>query len=184
MPRRTPTRVKQDAPTVQAAIVSLRETGRVDEPGRVADAMESVLEFALDAAGQQLTHAGPKLTFSVPLDSAVHARAYASDLNLSQVVADGLAGFVAGEWEPVRPPEGYRRGVDGPAKSTLTLSVPKDLVAEAEQAADRMVGERGWPTKRGSKLTARVVAAQWLALQFPAPDADPDDAKNVKSTAG
>jgi len=175
MPRRTPTRVKQDAPTVQAAIASLRSTGSVDEPARVADAMEAVLEFALDAVGGP-AQAGSKVPFAVPLDSGVHARAYASDLNLSDLVAEGLTGFAAGEWEPSRPSAGYRRGVNLPPKSTLNLTVPKDVVAEAEEAADRMVASRGWPTKRGSKLTARVVAAQWLARQFP----DPNPASDVE----
>jgi len=164
---RTRNPVVTAAPRVEKVISDLRTSGAVED----ADAVQLVLDAALDEATRPRSSGTP--AFAIPIDPFLHTRAKASK-NIGEEVVDGWKAFMAGEWEPEKPqraPHGQ-----GQAKSTLNISVPKDLVVQVEAACDRWVAEHEWPTGRGYKLNARQLAVQWLAREFPAPESESEAA--------
>ncbi|WP_329376233.1 hypothetical protein [Streptomyces sp. NBC_01483] len=142
-------------------IADLRSRGSVDD----ADAVQTVLDAALTEATRTRSVGSP--AFAIPIDPALHLRAEASR-NISDEVARGWRAFLDGKWEPQKPQRAAHG--QGLAKSTLNIAVPRELVAQVEEACDVWVREHEWPTGRGYKLNARQLAVQWLARQFPAPE--------------
>lgn len=165
MPPSKRARVTEAAPQVEMAIESLRSRGAV----RQAEAVQTVLDYALTAAGQAEARSaqGGDPNVAIPIDFKLHNRAYAASTNLTADVLEGWEAFLSGEFVPERPQRAAHGA--GQAKSVLNVRAPKVKVAEVEAAADRMVADKGWPTTRGYKLNARQVAVQWIARQYPAP---------------
>jgi hypothetical protein len=103
---------------------------------------------------------------AIPIESALHLRAYEGSANLSADVLEGWQAFLSGEFVPEKPQRAAHGA--GQAKSVLNVRAPQAKVAEVEAAADRMVAEKDWPTGRGYKLNARQIAVQWIARKYPA----------------
>jgi hypothetical protein len=164
MPPSKRARVTEAAPQVELAIESLRSRGAV----RQADAVQTVLEYALNAAGQAEARSsqGGDPNVAIPIESALHLRAYEGSANLSADVLEGWQAFLSGEFVPEKPQRAAHGA--GQAKSVLNVRAPQAKVAEVEAAADRMVAEKDWPTGRGYKLNARQIAVQWIARKYPA----------------
>lgn len=141
--------------------------------GVQVESVEAVLQLAEDAveARQRTLQRNKNLTtvpFDVDVPAALYLRADAGSDNLTREISAGLEKFVAGEWsavQVVRAAPGQ-----GLAKSKINVRLDGGLVARVQEKADELTEANGWPTKRGYKLTARNVAAQWLARRFPAPD--------------
>lgn len=165
MPPSKRARVTEAAPQVELAIESLRSRGAV----RQADAVQTVLEYALNAADQAAARSAKGGNeFGIPIESALHLRAYEGSSNLTADVLEGWDEFLAGRFVPDQPQRAAHGA--GQAKSVLNMRASKELVAEVEAAADRMVADKGWSTLRGYKLNARQVAVQWIARKYPAAD--------------
>ncbi|MFD1278036.1 hypothetical protein [Streptomyces kaempferi] len=165
MPRKSP--ITSAEPLVNEGIAILRSNGADAQ----ADAVATVLQYAVAQVKQRKSRAmsGGK-PIAVPLRPNLYLRAYRSDVNLTKLVLEGWKAFQASEWEPVHPkPEfALESGADATGRAMLNIRVPEEALEAAEDAASAWVAEHDWPTKRGYRLTARHVAAQWLALQFPA----------------
>jgi hypothetical protein len=165
MPPSKRAKVHEAAPYAEQAIESLRSRGAV----RQADAVQTVLDYALHAAGQAEARStqGGNPNISIPIDYALHMRAYAGSRNLTADVLEGWKEFLAGTWEPVKPQRAARG--EGLAKSVLNMRAPKDLLAEVQAAADQLIADKGWPMTRGNKLNPLQIAVQWIARKYPAP---------------
>lgn len=169
MPRRSKRDIfNQARPIVDEHIAYLR-TAKKD---RQADAIETMLSLAEDAV--HATEAQAELDarldqpFAVQVESGLWSRASKGAPNMSEVLIEGWEKFLAGEWTPVQPVRaGHGQGL---AKAPVNVRAPKELIQRVEAEAARLVEENGWPTGRGYLLNARQVAAQWLALKFPAPE--------------
>jgi len=155
-------------PHVEALVADVR-----DERPEQAEAVLTVLQLAEDAVqARERTLQRNKNLSTVPFDvdvpAALYLRADAGSDNLTREIASGLEKFLAGEWMPVQVVRAAPG--QGLAKSKINVRLDGGLVARVQEAADALTDENGWPTKRGYKLTARNVAAQWLARRFTAPD--------------
>lgn len=159
---RTRNPVLTAAPRVEKVIADLRTSGAVDD----ADAVQTVLDAAVAEASRTRTRSAASMSVAIPIDPALHLRAEASS-NISGEVARGWKEFLGGQWDPQEPQRAARG--QGQAKSTLNITVPRELVKQVEEACDWWVEDHGWGTGRGYKLNARHLAVQWLARQFPAP---------------
>ncbi|GAA3155473.1 hypothetical protein ACFQ0X_44115 [Streptomyces rectiviolaceus] len=169
MPRRTKRDQLEDArPHVQELLDSL-----TDKRPQQAEALGVVLALAEDAVrdteAQAALDANLDKTFAIPVESGLFLRSYESP-NIKAEITEGWEAFLNGKWEPTQPVRAARG--TGVSKSPVNVRMPKELVDRVEAAADQMVADKGWSTTRGSKLTARHVAAQWLALKYPAPETD------------
>lgn len=164
MPPSKRARVTEAAPVVEQAIDSLRSRGAA----RQADAVQTVLDYALHAAEQAKARSSQSgdPNVAIPIDSGLHLRAYDGSENLTADVLEGWEAFLAGRFDPERPQRAAHGA--GQAKSVLNIRASKEKLAEVEAAADRLVAERDWPTGRGYKLNARQIAVQWLARKYPA----------------
>lgn len=165
MPPSKRTRVAEARPVVESVIEQLRSDGAASD----ADAVQTVLDVALEATASGKTSvtysSSGQPNMAIPIDSALHLRVYDRSSNLTADVLEGWQRFLEGKWkpkEPKRAPLGK-----GKAKSVLNVRAPAEYVARVEAAADRMVAEMGWSTKRGYKLNARQIAVQWLARKYP-----------------
>jgi hypothetical protein len=167
MPRRSKRDIfDQASPTVRKLIASLRKSEDTEQ----ADAVQAVLTLAEDAVrateGQAELDAKLDKPFAIPVAADLWTRTEQSP-NLTAEILDGWRQFLAGAWEPTQPVRaGHGAGV---AKANVNLRAPRELIDQVEAAADRLLTDKGWSTARGYKLNARQVAAQWLALRFPAP---------------
>jgi hypothetical protein len=164
MPPSKRAKVHEAAPLVQEAIGTLRSSGSDQQ----ADAVQTVLDIALETAGQSVQFAsGGQPNMAIPIDFELHNRAYARSTNLTADVLEGWQRFLDGKWTPKQPTRAAHG--KGKAKSVLNVRAPKAFVDQVDAAADRLIAEKGWPVTRGYKLNARHIAVQWIARKYPAP---------------
>lgn len=150
----------QALPHVEAVITELQSA----HPER-AEAVSAVLRLAEEGvrAVEMRTKPSPGMTtrpFNFDVSAGLWMRA--SDAGrVTEVVIDGWKKFLAGEWEPVEPVRGAM--YSHIAKAPVNVRVPGELLQQVEDAAARLVAEKGWRTGRGYTLNARQLSAQWLA---------------------
>lgn len=179
MAPKPPLNLAEVTPVVEQVIESLRTTG-TGKAGRLkaeaeseqkAEALQAALDYAnraqsiLDLALAQLQRSDT-VPMAIPIESALHLRAYEGSTNLTADVIEGWIRFLNGEWEPVKPqraPQGQ-----GKAKSVLNMRASETLINEVTSETDRMILEDGWPSGRGNRLNARQIAVQWIARKYPA----------------
>lgn len=172
MPRRTKRDQLEEArPHVQEVLDSL--TDKNPEQAKALGVVLALAEGAVRSTeGQAALDSKLNRSFSIALEYNLNLRAYENTQStVTEDVIEGWKAFLAGEWVPTQPVRAAR-GIVPVARANASVRAPRELIDQVEAAADRMVAENGWPTTRGSKLSAAHVAAQWLALKYPEPETE------------